>query len=64
MKIARTSPVTGKVNTMEIDVTQAQLDEYYDGMGLIQEILPNLTAEEREFIKTGITPDEFDAIFA
>jgi hypothetical protein len=25
--------------------------------------MPNLTADEREFIMTGITPDEWDAAF-
>jgi hypothetical protein len=27
---------------------------------LIQEAMPNLTPDEREFIKTGITNDEWD----
>ena len=30
---------------------------------LIQQAMPNLTADEREFIKTGITPQEWDDMF-
>ena len=34
------------------------------GNGLIQNIFPDLTPDEREFIKTGVTPDEWDNMFA
>lgn len=30
---------------------------------LIQDAFPMLTPEQREFIKTGITPEEWDAAF-
>ncbi len=30
---------------------------------VIQDILPNLSADEREFIKTGKTPAEWDKMF-
>ena len=62
MKITRTSPFSGKVNTMEIDVTQEQIDAWKNGT-LIQDAMPNLTADEREFIKTGITKEEWDELF-
>ncbi len=58
MKIEKMSPFTGKLNTMEIDVTDQQLLDWMNG-GLIQVVMPNLTPDEREFIKTGITPEEF-----
>ena len=58
VKITRTSPFSGKTNTIEVDVTQAQLDAYKGG-AFIQNAFPHLTADEREFIMTGITPDEF-----
>lgn len=63
MKVTRTSILTGIVHTMDLPVTQAQLDEYFDGLGLIQEIFPNLTPSEREFIKSGCTDEEFDRAF-
>lgn len=58
MKITRTSPFSGKVNTMDIDITEEQLKQWHDGR-LIQHAMPNLTPDEREFIMTGITPEEW-----
>ena len=66
MEITRTSPLTGRVNTMELDITPEQLAEFL-GTGrrrLIQEIFPNLTREEREFVKTGYTQADWDHMFA
>lgn len=62
MIITRTSPVSGKTTTMEIDVTQSQLDSWESGE-LIQNAMSNLSPDEREFILTGITPEEWDSIF-
>ena len=62
MLITRVSPFSGKTHMMEIDITEEQLDEWEDGK-LIQYAMPNLTPEEREFIKTGITPKEWDETF-
>ena len=47
---------------MEIEVTQEQLSSWENGV-LIQNAMPNLSADEREFIKTGITPEEWDSAF-
>ena len=48
---------------MNLDITQAQLDAWVDGE-LVQNAMPELSAEEREFLMTGITPDEWDSVFA
>ena len=61
MKITRTSRYSGRTRTREIDVTQGQLDNWIDGM-LIQRAMPTLSRSDREFIKTGITDEEWDAI--
>jgi hypothetical protein len=61
MIIERTSPLSGKTNTMDLDVTAEQFERWHSGT-LIQDAFGNLTADEREFIKTGITPDEWDLI--
>jgi len=63
MKITRTSRLTGKTSVMDLDITQAQLDAWVDGE-LVQNAMPELSAEEREFLMTGITPDEWDSVFA
>jgi hypothetical protein len=47
---------------MEINVTQEQLDVWQGGQ-LIQKALPHLTPDEREFLMTGITPEEWNAAF-
>jgi hypothetical protein len=62
MNITRTNPFNGEVNTLNIEVTDAQI-EYYAAGGLIQDAFPNLSADDREFIKTGITAESWDAMF-
>lgn len=62
MEITRTSPVSGITRTMSLPVTQEQLNRVQAG-GYVQNIFPNLSADEREFILTGITPDEWDELF-
>jgi hypothetical protein len=62
MKITRVSPFSNKKSTLEIDVTARQIASWEKGE-LIQDAMPNLTPAEREFIKTGVTPDEWDDIF-
>ena len=54
MLITRTHPFTCAVNTRYLEVTQAQLDAWESGM-MIQDAMPNVSADDRDFIKTGIT---------
>lgn len=44
---------------MDLNITQEQLDRWVDGNELIQNIFPSLTKGEREFLVTGITPEEW-----
>ena len=62
MKIVRTSRLTGNTSAMELPITQAQLDAWVDGE-LIQNAMPQLDADQREFVMTGITPAEWNAAF-
>jgi|TARA_R110000744_G_scaffold53524_1_gene114229 hypothetical protein len=59
MIFTRTNPFNGEVNTLDIQVTDSQLQNYANG-ALIQVAFPQLSADEREFIKTGITADSWD----
>lgn len=59
MKITRQDPFTGKTNHWDIPVTEEQLTKWQRGV-LIQDAIPNLTPEQREFIMTGITPASWD----
>ena len=56
-EVIRVSPLTGNTNTMYMDISDEQLQEWNDTnrTRLIQDIFPNLTEEEREFIMTGYT---------
>jgi len=60
--IERESPFSGNVNRMAIQVTEAQIAAWQGGE-LIQNAMPNASADEREFIKTGITPEEWENTF-
>tara|TARA_R110002074_G_scaffold55658_1_gene137857 strand:- start:742 stop:912 length:171 start_codon:yes stop_codon:yes gene_type:complete len=53
--------VSGKTHVQEIDVTEEQIKDWEDGT-LIQNAMPLLTTDEREFIRTGITREEWDSI--
>ena len=59
MKITRTNPFNGEVNTLNIEVTDEQIQAYMGG-ALIQDAFPNLSAGDREFIKTGITEESWE----
>jgi len=43
---------------MVLNITMDQYDAWQGGE-LIQNAMPNLTADEREFLMTGITPEEW-----
>ena len=60
------SRLTGKRNTMELPLTHREFErnaEAWEAGKLIQHAFPTLTADQREFIMTGITPEEWTATF-
>jgi hypothetical protein len=63
MKITRTSAFTGKLHTLEINVTENQMFMYLYLNANIQDAFPNLSPDDREFIKTGVTKEEWDSAF-
>lgn len=60
--INRKSALTGNFNTMRLKIDPADVIKWKNGM-LLQDAFPYLTASEREFIKTGITPEEWKEEF-
>ena len=62
MIITRTSTLSGHISSMDIDVTVEQVASWEQGE-LVQNAMPNLSADEREFIMTGITPTEWNEMF-
>jgi len=59
MKITRKSTLTGIVRSRDIDVTAEQIQAWVDGV-LIQDAMPHLNVDDREFIMTGIILEEWD----
>ena len=62
MIVSRKSPLTGLVSTMDLAITAEQIERYRSG-ALIQNAFPNLTDAEREFYKTGYTPEDWQTMF-
>ena len=61
--IDRVSPITGNTNSMFMLFDVVDLIKWRDGRGLIQDCLPYLSADEREFLISGIMPEEFGQAF-
>jgi len=59
------SQMSGKEQTMEINITSQQYDEYRfnPNRSHIQNMFPHLNPDEREFLMTGTTPKEWDNMF-
>lgn len=63
----RTSQATGITHNRELPISPMEymegIDKWCSGE-LIQNAFPTLSADDREFIKTGITPEEWDDLFS
>ena len=62
MKVTRQSLASGKTRTKDLPITPAQYVKYIRGEGYIQDIMPDLPPEDREFIINGVTPEEWNNI--
>ena len=58
MRVTRRDPMTGRDNTIDLQVTEAQIRAWEGGM-VAQRAFPQLNADEREFVMTGTPPGEF-----
>lgn len=56
--VTRRSQFTGKVRQIKIEATTDQINAWVGGT-LIQDALPHLSEDEREFLMTGATPMEW-----
>lgn len=59
MKITKKSPLTGKMHTMDLPITQEQLAKWEAG-DLVQQVFDDLSDSEREFLISGIPEHEWD----
>ena len=59
MQVTRKSMLSGESNTMDLPVTEKMLERWRAG-GLVQKVMPHLSAEQREFLISGCMPEEWD----
>jgi hypothetical protein len=61
--VRKFSALSGKLNSMELPITVDRLTAWSTSHTLIQEAFPDLTADQREFLLTGATREEWDRAF-
>lgn len=64
MLIKRKSVITGITRSRHIPVNPDDLLAWEQGLGSIQDVMPYLNDNDREFILSGITPEEWDDAFS
>ena len=63
MLVTKTSKLTGMEHTRDIPVSEYQLRSWMRGTALIQDAMPELCLDDREFLISGVTPEEWEAVF-
>jgi hypothetical protein len=64
MRVKMKSQHSGKEHVMDLPITIEQWNEWQTpDRRLIQDVFPQLNSEQREFLLTGITPEEWKEIF-
>ena len=67
MLIRLTSILSGNQHEMDLDISEDQYKEFFlvprNKRRMIQEIFPNLSLTEREFLMTGMSREEQDIVF-
>lgn len=62
MQVTKRSGITGDLHTLEIAITQEQWDRWKGGE-LLQNVCPHLSVDDREFLISGATKEEWDHYF-
>lgn len=61
--LTKVSRLTKKTNTVVLRISQEDYDrgmQEWNAGAMIQDAFPTLSSTEREFVLSGITPDEWD----
>ena len=61
MIVTRRNIFTGRVRSLDLDVTQEQVNRWQGGEK-IQNVFPHLSVDEREFLMTGIIGEEWNEL--
>ena len=62
-RVEKHSILTGKQNVMFLPVTEVEIAKWLADGTLVQDAFPQLSDSAREFLMSGITPEEWDATF-
>lgn len=63
MYIKRKSVITGIERTLSIPANPDDMLAWKAGLGSIQDLMPYLNDQDREFLLSGITAEEWDGAF-
>lgn len=63
MLVTKISSLSGRENTRDVPCTEAQIRAWQGG-GLIQDVMPQVSDEDREFLISGVTPEEWDSLMS
>ena len=58
--VQKKSMVSGRVNSMLLPTTQGKIEYWIESGKLIQDVMPDLSDDHREFLMSGITPREWN----
>jgi hypothetical protein len=61
--VYKQSIATVHIYTMVIPTTQGKIEYWMQSGEMIQNVMPDLTKDQHEFLISGITPEEWDDIF-
>ena len=63
MKVTREALASGKTRTKDLPITPAQYIKYIRGEGHVQDIMPDLPPEDRVFLISGVTQEEWEELY-
>ena len=58
--VQKKSMISGRVNSMLLPTTQGKIEYWIESGKLIQDVMPDLSDDHREFLMSGITPREWN----
>lgn len=61
--VHKVSMLTGKESCMVLPLRQGQIEHWLESCMLVQDAFPQLSGDAREFLISGITPEEWKAAF-
>jgi len=62
MILQRKSILSGVITTRDLPVTQEQLQAFENGQ-LVQKVFPELSAAAREWLRAGLTEEEWNELY-